>query len=167
MFKINDYLIYGTNDVCQMIGKKKEKQIGGSEKEYYILKPVYEANSTIFSPVDNGKTKMRRILTAEEVYDLFRTAPGEDDEWIDNDRLRLENFSEIIKNGDRRALMKLIKMLNSQRITQLHNGKNFRSSDDSMMKSAEKLLYNEFALIMDIKPGEVARFISDQIEENA
>jgi len=167
MFQVNDYLIYGTTDVCQMIGKKKEKQIGGGEKEYYVLKPVYEVTSTIFLPVDNGKTKMRRILTEAEVYDLFRTAPDEEDVWIDNDRMRIDSFSETLKNGDRRALMKLIKSLHNKRKIQLGNGKNFRSSDDSTMKAAEKLLYNEFALILDIHPGEVARFIADQIAKNA
>jgi len=167
MFHVNDYLIYGTTDVCQMVGMRTEKLSNGVEKEYYILKPVYEVNSTIFSPVDNGKMKMRRILTVEEVYELFRIVPDDEDDWIDNDRMRMEKFSEILKSGDRRDLVKLIKALHSKRREQIENGKNFRSTDENVMKAAEKLLYNEFALILDIKPGEVARFILEQIEYNA
>ena len=167
MFQINDYLIYGTTDVCQMVGMRTEKLTGGIEREYYILKPVYDCNSTIFSPVDNGKTQMRRILTVEEVYGLFRVVPDADDDWIDNDRMRMEKFSEILKSGDRRDLVKLIKALLSKRKEQIENGKNFRSTDEGVMKAAEKLLYNEFALILDIRPGDVAGFIIEQIENNA
>ncbi len=163
MLQINDYIIYGTTDVCQMVGIRKEILNNGGVKEYYILKPLYEGNNTIYAPVDNGRMKMRRILTIDEVYELVRTIPDGEAEWIDDDRLRKDEFSEILKNGDRSDLVQLIKTLHTKRKEQIANGKKFRSSDEIVMKAAEKLLYNEFALILGIKPDEVARYILEKI----
>ncbi|MBM6861086.1 CarD family transcriptional regulator, partial [Clostridium saudiense] len=36
MFKVNDYIMYGTTGVCKIIDIKKQKFLGREEKEYYI-----------------------------------------------------------------------------------------------------------------------------------
>ena len=53
MFAKNDYIIYGTTGVCKITGIEKKK-FNNMEREYYILKPAYDPNSTIYAPVDNN-----------------------------------------------------------------------------------------------------------------
>lgn len=163
MLQINDYLIYGTTDVCQVVDIRKERFGGTEDKEYYVLKPVYADKNTIYAPVDNGKMKMRRILTIDEVRELINTIPDEEGVWIDNDRLRKEKFNEILKNDDRKDLANLIKTLRGKRREQMENGRKFCITDDNIMKAAEKLLYNEFALVLEIEPEEVASYILEKI----
>ena len=54
MFQVNDMVLYGTNGVCKVVDID-ERDCGGRMVEYYILKPIYAANSTIFVPVNNEK----------------------------------------------------------------------------------------------------------------
>ena len=54
MFKEGDFIIYGSNGVCQVehIGSM-ELQGVPDDKMYYRLVPVYEKKSRLFTPVDN------------------------------------------------------------------------------------------------------------------
>ena len=67
MFKVNDYIMYGTTGVCKIIEIKKEKFLGRQEMEYYILEPVYSKNTVIKIPVDNTTIKMREVLSKEDI----------------------------------------------------------------------------------------------------
>ena len=53
MFKEGDFIIYGSNGVCQVehIGSM-ELQGVPDDKMYYTLVPVYEKKSRLFTPVD-------------------------------------------------------------------------------------------------------------------
>ena len=66
--------------------------------EYYVLKPIYNDTSTIYVPVHNEKLtgKMRRILSAEEIYRLIRSMPDVDSEWVENEAERKETYKEIL-----------------------------------------------------------------------
>ena len=76
MFQVNDMVLYGTNGVCKVVDID-ERDCGGRMVEYYILKPIYAANSTIFVPVNNEKltSKMRYVLTKEEIDTKLRAIP--------------------------------------------------------------------------------------------
>ncbi len=164
MFHVNDYIVYGGTGVCKIKDICKKRFAGIAEREYYIISPVYEDSSTIYVPTDNLNVIMRRILSVDEVYALIKSMPDEADIWIDDPQLREAEFSAIIKNGDRKELIKLIRSLYHNRMEQVKNGKKFHFSDEKLMKAAEKLLYDEFALVLDIKPEEVVPFILEEIE---
>ena len=46
MFSKNEYIIYGSTGVCKIIDIVKKKFGFNKEREYYILKPAYDTNST-------------------------------------------------------------------------------------------------------------------------
>ena len=110
MFAKNDYIIYGTTGVCKITGIEKKK-FNNMEREYYILKPAYDPNSTIYAPVDNNMINIRKIMTVKEVYDLIKTMPDNKPIWIDDINLRKEKYNEILKKGDKVELVKLIRTL--------------------------------------------------------
>ena len=68
MFAAGDYISYGRNGVCLVEGVTEMFAPGSKQKKsYYVLKPVYGANSTIYCPVEVGKGLSRRpILTRDE-----------------------------------------------------------------------------------------------------
>ena len=76
MFQVNDTVSYGTHGVCQ-ITEIGEKNLTGKSMEYYILKPVYNENSTLYVPVhsENLTGKMRRILSVQEIREMIRQMP--------------------------------------------------------------------------------------------
>ena len=137
--------------------------------EYYVLKPVYDPNSTIFVPLHNAKLtdKMRYVLSAEEIYELIQEMPDENTIWIEEESKRREQYKKILASGDRKDLVCLIKTLYLQQQKLKENGKKLHMAEDRFMKDAEKMLYEEFAHVLTIERDQVLPFIMDQMEEEA
>ena len=58
MFKIGDYVAHYKEGVCEVVNIGKI-DMGSSDKEYYTLKPVYDAGGTVYTPVDNKRDQIR------------------------------------------------------------------------------------------------------------
>lgn len=163
MFAKNDYIIYGTTGVCKITGIEKKK-FNNMEREYYILKPAYDPNSTIYAPVDNNMINIRKIMTVKEVYDLIKTMPDNKPIWIDDINLRKEKYNEILKKGDKVELVKLIRTLYLEKEKKKNEGKKLYVGDEKIMSEAQRLLHEEFALVLNIKVDEVLPFILGELE---
>ncbi len=164
MYSVNDTILYGSQ-ICR-IEENAKRDFGGSLKEYYVLKPVYNDTSTIYVPVNNEKLtgKMRRILSANEIYDLIRSMPDADSEWVENEAERKEKYKEILASGDREAIIRMIKALYHHQDVRQAQGRKLHVSDERFLKEAERTLYDEFALVLNISQDQVLPFILDQIE---
>ena len=63
MFKIGDYVAHYKEGVCEVVNIGKI-DMGSSDKEYYTLKPVYDAGGTVYTPVDNKRDQIRKHIPA-------------------------------------------------------------------------------------------------------
>ncbi len=159
MFKVNDYVVYGSTGVCRITAIGKDEYTGNNDIEYYVLHPVYNDNMTIKIPVNNPKVSMRPILTKEEVLSLIAAMPDEETIWIDDSRERSELFKTILKKGNCEEWIKLIKTLHLEKETRLATGKTLTNTDEEIMRSAEKQLNEEFAIVLNISLDEVLPYI--------
>ena len=112
MIKVHDMVLYGVHGVCR-VEEQVSRRVGGREMQYFLLKPVYEKNSSVYVPLKNEAlmAKMKRILSAEEIDELIRTMPDEELLWIESETERRRLFQEILNSGDREQLIRLIKTL--------------------------------------------------------
>lgn len=163
MFGKGEYIIYASTGVCKIEDIRKER-FGGASREYYILKPEYVNNSKIYAPVGSSENRMKKIISKEDVQKLIHSMPTEEMIWIEDDNARKEKFNELVKGGDRRDLVKLLKTLHCKQKEKLAAGKKFHSADERVMKEAEKILFEEFALVLEISPDEVVGVIQDEFE---
>ena len=165
MIQINDTILYGSEGVCT-VTDIVEQNFGGKSARYYVLKPVYNNTSTIYVPVDNEAltAKMRQVLSAAEIYELIRAIPNESSMWIEDEAERKEIYREILQRGDRMEMLRMIKALYDHREVQRTKGKHLHTADEHFFKEAEKILYNEFALVLQIRPDQVVPFILQQVE---
>lgn len=165
MFQANDTVIYGAHGVCN-ITEVTKKDFCGERREYYALTPVYNGGTTIYVPADNPTLtgKMRRVLSAEEIYRIIHSMPREETLWVENEPERRVRYQTILTGGDRRELVGMIKALYLHKQDQLAKRKHLHASDEIFLRDAEKLLYDEFALVLDIEPEQVLPFITRQIE---
>ncbi len=163
MFRVNDTVMYGSAGVCTIVDIRTEK-FTKNEELYYILKPVYHEKSTIYCPVDNEKIKIRKLLSLKEVHELIRVMPDTELGWIDNDQQRRETFTKILRDGDHRSLIKLIKSIYFNREERQKAGKRSHAADEKIMKEAESILYEELAHVLNIKPDEVVPFIVGAVD---
>ena len=90
--------------------------------------------------------------------------PDEELPWIENDIERRERCREIIQVGDRRELVGLIKGLYLHGERQRERGRKLHAADERFLRDAEKILYEEFAHVLQIKRDEVLPFIMEQID---
>ncbi len=163
MFKVNDYVVYGSAGVCRIetIGPMA---IGAGDKDYYTLQPVYQKGSHIFTPVDNVKVVMRPILSKEESNQLIDEIEDIETIEITDEKAKDEIFKEKLKNCDCRECVSVIKTL-YQRITKREEqGKKATSSDEKFLHQAQESLYGELAFSLNIAKNEVEQFITERIE---
>ena len=142
------------------------RDFGGQMQDYYVLKPVFGDQSTIFVPVKNEALtkKMRRVMTVEEINRIIEAMPFEDTEWIENENERKEQFRGALTQGDPMGLVRSIKSLYEHQQEQQQHGRKLRASDERFFHDAEKMLYDEFALVLKIEPDEVLPLIIEKMQ---
>jgi len=164
-YTVGDMVLYSVHGICR-IEDKTQRDFGGQKQEYYMLKPVYTPDSTFFVPVNNENlvSKMRQILSGEEIKKLIREMPGENFSWIEEEAARKERYQQILSDGDRTELVRMIKALYFHQQEQQKNGRRLHITDERFMKEAEKMLYEEFAYVLNIRKDQVLPFILNQVQ---
>lgn len=165
MLKIGETVQYSGNGVCVVEDIRNENFGSGNEK-YYVLRPISSGYNTFYIPVDNGKmlSKIRKVLSVEEVNEIIKGMPESDFEWIENDLERKEVYKKIIFGGDCREIVRVIKAIYFRGEALKEQGKKLHMVDEHMLKDAENLLYDEFAAVLKIKKEEVLPFIIRTLE---
>ncbi|MBQ3953940.1 MAG: CarD family transcriptional regulator [Ruminococcus sp.] len=155
MFCVGQTVLYGSNGVC-MVDDVTEKRIGKTKMQYYVLKPLCNNTSTLFVPTANQQlvSKMRRILTEDEAEAILRNLPPCGD-WNDNKQERSEQFRAIITEGSCVELIRLIRLVRTHEQEQLAGGKRLHITDERFLKEAEKMICEEFSLVLHISRDEV------------
>lgn len=155
MFCVGQTVLYGSNGVC-MVDDVTEKRIGKTKIQYYVLKPLCNNTSTLFVPTANQQlvSKMRRILTEDEAEAILRDLPPCGD-WNDNKQERSEQFRAIITEGSCVELIRLIRLVRTHGQEQLAGGKRLHITDERFLKEAEKMICEEFSLVLHISRDEV------------
>ena len=165
LFSVNEYVLYNTTGICQIKEIRDREFEGFGSKTYYVLKPVYNQLSEIFIPVDNEVLtgKMRGIMSLDEVYSLIDSLDGDRDAWISDNRLRSKTFDQILKTGSSQELVEMLKTIFSFKKERLAAGKQLQQADQHALDKVEKLLFQEFAIILGLKPDEIPGFISERL----
>ena len=91
--------------------------------------------------------------------------PDEQAHWIENDEERKTAYRETLSTGDRPGLIRMIKSLYLRQKEMKGNGKHLRAADERFFKEAERMLYDEFALVLGMEPEEVLPFILERIQD--
>jgi len=164
---ICDVIIYGSHGICKVTGLQ-DMCMDEKVRSYYVLKPVFHTASTVYISVisDRRKTEIRHILSADEIFSLVQKMSGKDLIWIKDNHKRKEIYRQILSDGNRSELVKLIKTLHlrQQELKNTNKNKKLNISDECFLKDAEKTLCEEFAYVLNIKREEVMPFICEQME---
>ena len=76
MYEVGDLIVYGRTGICEVTEITTLKMDGvPKDKLYYILRPVREKRGKVFTPVDNEKIVMRKVISKEEAEELIREIP--------------------------------------------------------------------------------------------
>lgn len=165
MYSKNDTVLYGSQGICR-IEDITEKEMGGKTIEYYVLKPIENSHATIYVPTQNEMlvSKMKKILSVKEIYQLIQAMPNEELIWIEGDNKRRDAYREILKSGDRKMLIQLIRTLFLRQQELKSKKRKLHANDEKILREAENILHEEFAYVLNINKDEVVPFIFQQIE---
>lgn len=164
MFEVGELVIYGNTGVCRVTDIREQGlESGKGTRLYYELKPYYQRDSRIMTPVDNVKIPIRRILSEEEARDLLNEMPDIESLWIESDKTREAQYKECIRSADCRQWISIIKTLNQRRIDRQRQGKRMTTTDERYLRQAEEYLYSELSIPLKIPKEEMEDFMASII----
>lgn len=165
MFSINDYVIYGCNGVCKVLDIGiPDLILADKKRQYYTLQQVYGNNSTIYTPIDNDKVLMRKVLSKKDATDLINNILSIETLDADDDKMLEEKYKEVMHKYTCSEWIKIIKTSYLRKEDRLAVGKKSKTADDKYLQMAEDYLYGELAIALNIEKNQVKNFIIQQIE---
>lgn len=160
MFKIGEYVVYGMNGVCRVedIGPMPFGE-EDNDKQYYTLMPLYTKGSTVFTPVDNKKVKIRPVISKNEAKDLIREMSRVETITTEDDKKRELAYKEALKSCDCREWMRIIRTVYKRKEERQAQGKKMSACDERYLKQAQDSLYGEFAISLKLEKSEVEEYV--------
>ncbi|MGE5627574.1 MAG: CarD family transcriptional regulator [Solirubrobacterales bacterium] len=165
MFNIGDLIIYSAQGICQ-IDDICEKTYSGVSKSYYVLHPIRDIKLVISIPVDNEKVTMLELIQKEEAEEIIESFRFSGASWIDMNSQRNHTYYNIVKNGDRKEISKVINVLMREKVKIEGNGKKFFESDNKILTFAQSILFTELAMSLNTTTDEIHERINGFICEN-
>lgn len=149
MYSVSDIVAYSSQGICE-ITEICQREIAGIIMDYYVMKPVFDDRSTVFVPVSNEKlvSRMRKVLTAEEASDLIDSINDGEIVWVDNDAQRRDLYQSILTEGIPSKLASLFRTLMLRKRTLETVSRKLRSTDETCMRAAEKLIVRECSFVL-------------------
>lgn len=137
-----------------------------NNKLYYLMRPIEDEKDKIYVPVSNSDSRLRLCLTKEEAWNLIKRIPEIPTAWINNEKLREQNYKEAVKANDPEALVAIIKMIYQRKQKRLAQGKKCTATDARYFQIAENLLYMELGVAIGKPKKEVCETIIEYITDN-
>ena len=168
MFSVNEKIHYGGSGVC-VIQEIATMRFGRTREKYYVLKPVYQNASVIYVPVENQQlvSKMRPVLSREEVDRLIEGLAEIPTAWEEDPQARKASFDALLRSNECRSLIVIIKTLHAQKERRQADGKTLHVADETYLREAQRLLYDEFAGALEIQPTQVHAYIQSKLGQPA
>ncbi|MBQ6496192.1 MAG: CarD family transcriptional regulator [Firmicutes bacterium] len=166
-FEKGQLLVYGTSGVCVLDDIRLMKITSDSLPEpYYILKLKRDTQSSVFVPVGNEAltSKMRELMSRDDIINMLEGAKDDLMEWDTDRRARTDRFRDILLDGVSDDLLRMVICLYEREKVLYKQGKKLPVTDSNTLKSAVKLLEEEFSYVLEIPQEEVGAFIRKELE---
>lgn len=164
MFKIGELVVCGSKGVCQVEEISALDMPGiDPDREYYILKPIYNMGTTVYIPVDAGEESLRKILSKTEAKKLIKTIKDIQPITISNDKLLEQEYRGCLRTNLCEEWVKILKTTHIRKQKRLEMGRKMTAVDAKYARIAEESLYGELAVVLNIPKEQVPDYISMQI----
>ncbi len=165
MFSIGDHVVYGFHGVCRILARE-ERTVDRKKVLYFVLEPLNQAGARFYIPAENpaALSKLRPVLSKQELDALLASEDVRQDSWIQDENLRKQRYRELIVSGDRGALIGMVGSLYRHKEAQAAAGRKFHLCDENFLRDAEKLLNSEFSLVLEIPAEQVQGYILNALQ---
>ncbi len=162
MFAIGDFVVYGSNGICEVKDLAPIDIPGmSSDRMYYHLSPIGTKESRVYSPVDNTKVVMRAVLTAEDAKSIIDRIGDIPELEIVSDKLMEVKYKETIASCDIEQLIGMIKTIKKKQQKRQEEGKKITATDERYLKKAEESVCGEFSFVLKLDKSEVEKMLKE------
>ncbi len=167
MYQEGELVVYGATGVCRVEGFGNPDPRDRSGRTYYVLKPLYQ-DGYVYTPVDGG-AGMRPVMSADAARELIALIPSIHPEVFRERTLQLlsQRYQSLMQTGDCRDLLKLTMSVREKRIQAERQNRRLGMVDEKYGRQAERLLFGELAVALDIPINAVPSYIAEQMEQPA
>ena len=165
MFEVGDFVVYGSNGVCRIT------QVGpidcpgvDQSKIYYTMTPCYIRDSSIFTPVDNNRVVIRKVMSADEAKEFIGQLGRIKTMSVQEEKKREALYKEALLTCEPEKIVSLIKTIYQRMQERLSEGKKVTSSDAKYFHIAEDSLYGELAISLGMAKDEVGPYVQEQMK---
>lgn len=164
MFQIGEYIVYGTNGICRVEEICPSPYDKTDTRTFYLLIPVHNPmGSTIYTPVDNDRVPMRRLMTCEEIDALIVAMPQIELLQVPVEKQRREIYRNTIGTLRPEGYVSVMKTVQRRREELIAARKHFPVSDIEYGRMAKHLLYSEFAHVLGVGVDDVEGYITQKL----
>ncbi len=147
-----DYIVY-RKETCKIIEK---------EDGYYRLVPVNDTSIKYKVPVNSNFLK--KVITKEEIDRLLLEIP--EINTIDLGEKQIEQeYKELMKSGTHEDLVKIIKTSYLRNQIRILNNKRISEIDDEYFRRAEKYLYEEIGIVLNLSFENTKEYIINKLKK--
>ena len=149
MYNVGDIVIYTLYGICT-IAEETERFFNGVNAKYFVLVPLSDSKTRITIPAENPiiLARLHNLLTIDEVNSIIEEIPFLENVWIDNDNQRKKEFGDIVKAGNRKEILQMMKSIYNHASTLKNKGRKLHVSDEQCMRDGEKLILDEFSYVL-------------------
>jgi CarD family transcriptional regulator len=153
-------IVYENAGVCQIKGTEQLDRRHGA---YYVLSPIYDRSSTLYVPVDGAPNRMRPVMSSGDALSLIERLPQVEVLHFSSLTEEKTQASEILTSGDQLRLAQLAKTIYQHQARRKKASKTTFTSDSTILRQAENLLFGELAVALDIDRTQVPSFIQQHL----
>ena len=147
-----DYIVY-RKETCKIIEK---------EDGYYKLVPINDTSIKYKVPIDSNFLK--KVITKEEIDRLLLEIP--EINTIDLGEKQIEQeYKELMKSGTHEDLVKIIKTSYLRNQIRILNNKRISEIDDEYFRRAEKYLYEEIGIVLNLSFENTKEYIINKLKK--
>ena len=147
-----DYIVY-RKETCKIIEK---------EDGYYKLVPVNDTSIKYKVPIDSNFLK--KVITKEEIDRLLLEIP--EINTIDLGEKQIEQeYKALMKSGTHEDLVKIIKTSYLRNQIRIINNKRISEIDDEYFRRAEKYLYEEIGIVLNLSFEDTKEYIINKLKK--
>lgn len=150
MYSVGDIVIYTLYGICT-ITEETERFFNGVNAKYFVLVPLSDTKTRITIPAENPiiLSRLHNLLSKDEIETIIEEIPFLENIWIDNDNQRKRDFGDIIKGGNRKEILQMMKSIFNHASGLKNKGRKLHVSDEQCMRDGEKLILDEFSYVLD------------------
>lgn len=155
MYKKGDYVVY-RRDVC-IIRDIKESKLKNTT--YYVMNPIDDSSLIIDIPIENKMGFLRDVISTDKAKKLIERIPKINPIENINEKNLGAKYKEMLYTGNYEDLIKIIKTTFLRNESRVNNKKKISEKDNNYFKLAEKYLYNELSVSLNMSVEEVKDYI--------